>query len=501
MYTNHNYDHDFYDDFERHNTIYHRSLSYLTSVNGGDTINDNYNDNDGGADGSSDDESSLSLVSPTGLVVGFSLIAAAFLITAVCIVRCNWHCKEFYEWNGIRIIMPGMCVLLAIKNAAMAYDYERPKASSHLSILVYMISSTIAPGIFIFTFVMTFLAYRTRSLPFCFVHRGPGRSGTGESRLDEDDELYQPLVRPAILVVCTRMFALSLLVLSIVVNFNVISHDYTVGLTGWATLVNLVRNKAFLEDPDGTIAMAIFLSLLPMALVSLLCLYFACLIWRYGCEFSMIINTSFFNSWVSPVFGALAMIIGQMFGPDLFLITSNTGILLYMVSMTRVLYEIRHDIRQAGDLGDFLNALENARSGKKTENDDGDSDDDDDDYYDDDNEFYGIHNNGGGGGGDDDNKFAHRPRGNAGNILGGSRDDSSPRNNLMGSTEEFTIPSTDPNNSTQGTLQSSTSTREQQPESFRTLDSSQQQQFDEELGTTPTGPSASSTSGATVARR
>ena len=146
MYTNHNYDHDFYDDFERHNTIYHRSLSYLTSVNGGDTINDNYNDNDGGADGSSDDESSLSLVSPTGLVVGFSLIAAAFLITAVCIVRCNWHCKEFYEWNGIRIIMPGMCVLLAIKNAAMAYDYERPKASSHLSILVYMISSTIAPG-------------------------------------------------------------------------------------------------------------------------------------------------------------------------------------------------------------------------------------------------------------------------------------------------------------------------------------------------------------------
>ena len=56
------------------------------------------------------------------------------------------------------------------------------------------------------------------------------------------------------------------------------------------------------------------------------------------------------------------MIVGQAFGPDLFLITSNTGILLYMISMTRVLYEVRHDIRQAGDLGNFLIALESARS-------------------------------------------------------------------------------------------------------------------------------------------
>lgn len=61
------------------------------------------------------------------------------------------------------------------------------------------------------------------------------------------------------------------------------------------------------------------------------------------------------------------MIVGQMFGPDLFLITSNSGICLYMIAMTRVLYEIRHDIRQAGDLGNFLIALENVRSEKNRE--------------------------------------------------------------------------------------------------------------------------------------
>jgi len=221
-----------------------------------------------------------------------------------------------------------------------------------------MISSVIAPGIFIFTFVMTFLAYRTRSMPFCFVHRGPGRSGTGESRFDEEDEVYQPLVRPAILVVSTRLFALGLLILNLLINFDVLSDDSLVGLAGWSMVV---------KNPEDGSTLTIFLALIPMALVSCLCLYFACLIWRYGSEFSMIINTSIFNAWIYPVLGALAMIVGQIFGPDLFLITSNSGILLYMISMTRVLYEIRHDIRQAGDLGNFLIALEHARSDKNGE--------------------------------------------------------------------------------------------------------------------------------------
>ena len=221
--------------------------------------------------------------------------------------------------------------------------------------IIFSIFASYTTGIFIFTFVMTFLAYRTRSMPFCFVHRGPGRSGTGESRLDEEDEVFQPLVRPAILVVSTRMFAIGLLILNLLVNFDVLSDDSQVGRTGWATVV---------RKPAGDSTLNIFLALLPMALVSCLCLYFACLIWRYGSEFSMIITTSICNAWMCPVLGALTMIVGQMFGPDLFLVTSNSGILLYMISMTRALYEIRRDIRQAGDLGNFLIALECARSEK-----------------------------------------------------------------------------------------------------------------------------------------
>lgn len=85
-------------------------------------------------------------VSPTGLVVGFSLLSAAFAIASVLIIRCNWYCREFYEWNAIRLVMPGLCLLLSIQNATMAYDYEREKISSQWSIALYMISSVIAPG-------------------------------------------------------------------------------------------------------------------------------------------------------------------------------------------------------------------------------------------------------------------------------------------------------------------------------------------------------------------
>lgn len=253
--------------------------------------------------------------------------------------------------------MPSLCLVLAIVNATMAYDYERTKIATFWTIAIYMLKSTIAPGIYIFTFIMTFLAHRTRSMPFCFVHRGPGRNETGESRFDSEDEVYQPLVRPAILVVITRLFALGLLLLSLLVDLDTLGDDIIVGTTGWATVAN---------NPTDSSAISIGLSLLPMTLVSLLCLYFACLLWRYGCEFSMVIPTSSFNAWMFPVIGALAMFVGQTFGPDLYLVTSNSGILIYMLAMTRTLYEIRHDIRQAGDLGNFLNALESTH--KREEN-------------------------------------------------------------------------------------------------------------------------------------
>ena len=88
----------------------------------------------------------VSMFSPTGLVVGFSLLSVSFAVVSAMIIRCNWYCREFYEWNAIRLTMPGLCLLLSIKNATMAYEHARGDIASQWSIVIYMISSVIEPG-------------------------------------------------------------------------------------------------------------------------------------------------------------------------------------------------------------------------------------------------------------------------------------------------------------------------------------------------------------------
>ena len=120
------------------------------------------------------------------------------------------------------------------------------------------------------------------------------------------------------------------------------------GRTGWRTII---------QEPWSGATAHIFLSLLPMALVTMACLYFAVLLWRYGSFYSMVIYPSIINPWIYPIFGTIFMGAGQVFGPDLFPILSNSGILIYLLTVQRVLVEVRTDMDQAGDLGKFLDAI------------------------------------------------------------------------------------------------------------------------------------------------
>lgn len=227
---------------------------------------------------------------------------------------------------------------------------------------MYMLNATVAPGIFVSTFVITFLAYRNRSIPFCMVHRALGRNDANLTGNTDDlegvgdggrglDESHQPLVRPATMVAMIRLFCTFCFLLTLVVNFNVVwSEPDMAGRTGWATLLGQPW------DPSGA-SMHIFLSLLPMAMVGIGCFYFAMLLWRYGSSFSMKIYPSVLNPWASVTFGTICLLGGQCFGPDLFPVLSRTGIWLYELCFLRIMYEVRYDIRQAGDLGQFLDAL------------------------------------------------------------------------------------------------------------------------------------------------
>lgn len=164
-----------------------------------------------------------------------------------------------------------------------------------------------------------------------------------------DDEDRQTLIRPATMVVMMRVFTVAILMLSFGVNFDVVwDTPDLAGRTGWQTI--------FSEPWEDSFDHVVY-SLLPMGMTSLSCLYFSLLLWRYGADFSMIVYPSSINPWVYTFVGSIFMLAGQYPGPDWFPLASNAGILVYLVTLLRLLYEVKKDMLQAGDLGEFLHAL------------------------------------------------------------------------------------------------------------------------------------------------
>lgn len=293
------------------------------------------------------------------------VLSFAFGCMAILNIRVTSASQTFYEWNAIRLILPGIQFIMLMDCVTLGIDraLTDQAVASQWAIAMYMLKATVAPGIFLSTFVITFLAYRNRSIPFCMVHRAPGRNTihlTGNHAARESDDLengegtdgpIQPLIRPATMVAIMRLFALFCFILSLIVNFDVVwNRPDLAGQTGWVTVIKEDWNESGAN-------WHIFLSLLPITLVGLCCFYFAILLWRYGSSFSMKIYPSFLNPWVSPIFGTLCLLTGQCFGPNLFPVLSRSGIWLYQLCFLRVIYEVRHDIQQAGDLGHFLDAI------------------------------------------------------------------------------------------------------------------------------------------------
>jgi len=333
---------------ESMNDDYYRSLTYLNE----------------------EDEIPLEneFLSRTVEMAWFGVLSFLFVLMGVMNIRVSNASQAFYEWNAIRLILPGMQWVLALECATLAVNRGSPPAR-RWAIATYMLNATIPPGIFLSTFVITFLAYRNRSIPFCMIRRAPGRNDThltGNTMAQNSDDLegvgdngagngetsFQPLIRPATMVSIMRLFSLFCFFLALVVNFDVVWYESDLaGRTGWSTLLK------FGQDDNGGDDLHIFLSLLPMALVGFACIYFSILLWRYGSSFSMKIYSNIFNPYASCLVGTLCLLGFQSFGPHLFPVMSRTGIWLYQCCFLRVMYEVRYDIKQAGDLGHFLDAL------------------------------------------------------------------------------------------------------------------------------------------------
>ena len=310
-------------------------------------------------------DSSTTTSAVIGVVIGHGILVSIFTVLTVCTIHIIRTVKEYQEWKGIWLLMPTMSLYMAIESLTIAINIshsgtiEIPKG---YAMLLYILESMIAPGLLYATFVITFIAYRIRSMPFCLVHRSVVIEEEDQQETDINNHKNtttlttttqitgEPLVQPKLLVLLMTIFSFLLLTLSIIVNFDVAwtDNDDLAGRTGWITIFKHSWDMSMLH---------VFLSLLPMLLSTILCTYFAVLLYRYGNEISLTIYTSILNNWLWPIIGVLAMFIGQIFESPMFALTSNIGICIYQFALVMTLLEVRKDLGQATELGDYLGAL------------------------------------------------------------------------------------------------------------------------------------------------
>ena len=68
----------------------------------------------------------------------------------------------------------------------------------------------------------------------------------------------------------------------------------------------------------------------------------------------MVVHSSMLNPWFYSFFGTLAMAAGQVFGEELYPIMSNTGILIFIITILALMAEVDKDIVATHEVACFL---------------------------------------------------------------------------------------------------------------------------------------------------
>jgi hypothetical protein len=138
--------------------------------------------------------------------------------------------------------------------------------------------------------------------------------------------------------------------MNLMVNFDFIQSgvlvDQLAGRAGWWSL--------FSEEGTFNQKLHLFLSLLPTAVLVAVSFYLSIMLWRYGTSSSMIVHSSICNPWFYSFFGTLFMAAGQLFSEKLYPIMSNTGLLIYIITVEAVMVEVDKDIVAIENEASFL---------------------------------------------------------------------------------------------------------------------------------------------------
>jgi len=203
---------------------------------------------------------------------------------------------------------------------------------------IFVLQTFEVPILLIVMFEVTYLIHKRRSVNFCGMYFDEGR------RLN-NTQAMSCMLRNSI-----RSLATVLLIIGLIVNFDFVESDIPIddlaGRAGWWTLFK--GTGTFQQK------LHLFLSLLPIAVLVIISFYLSILLWRYGTSSSMIVHSSICNPWFYCFFGTLAMAAGQLFAEQLYPVMSNTGILIFIITIEAVMVEVDKDIVAIENEASFL---------------------------------------------------------------------------------------------------------------------------------------------------
>lgn len=279
-----------------------------------------------------------------GIVIGFSILCA---VAFLCSVRAFYLGKtrsHYGNFVSARYLFPLNCLIMSIENAALAASgrfYTDTVEENKLVQAVFAMQAMEAPILLIVAFELTYLVHKRRSVNFCGMYFDEGRRVNKTITTPIKSFLLRNLI---------RILAIFLFAMGIVGNFD---------LTGELTTVNELAGRAgwwsLVKDPrPWDEKWPLLLSLLPTAVLALCSFYFSFLLWRYGTESSIVVHSSVLNPWFNPFFGTVALAAGQVAPEEWYPLTSNIGLLIFVITLLLLMAEVDKDMVAADNFGVFL---------------------------------------------------------------------------------------------------------------------------------------------------
>lgn len=282
-------------------------------------------------------------------IVLFGILTLFFVLAALHAFYISNTRRHYHRLYSVRFLFPLACLFCAIENISLAASGPIIDARmDHHALLkiVFFVQTTEVPFYLVTIFELTYLVHKRRSVHFCGMYFDEGRLGR------RVQGVFSTPVKSFVFRNLIRFVALLCWILGIAANFDILRQtdevDRLAGRTGWWKLWDHESTE------EEIYSLHVLMSLIPTVVLIFCSFFLSIALWRYGSNSSMVVHSSCANPWFFPMFGTIALSVGQLFYERWYSFTSNLGLLIYTITLLALMKEIDKDIVQTAEFTDFL---------------------------------------------------------------------------------------------------------------------------------------------------